>query len=94
MEIRLTQAQKAALKALFARNCLHCRESADGEIRVCGLKEYKERCEYSTWKTWTDCPTDCPHHLMRTKVTCTPDNCTLAEKFVKEIREVLKQDKA
>lgn len=91
MEIRLTKAQKNGLKALFVPYCRHVRQSYDGKTRICGLKELKERCEYSNWTTWADCPTDCPHHMMMTKVTCNPEQCALAENFVKEVRMVLNE---
>lgn len=87
--IKLTKAQKAALRAMFVSYCRHNRTSYDGKTIICGLKELKERCEYSNWTTWADCPTNCPHHLMMTKVTCTPDKCALAEHFISEIKTAL-----
>lgn len=89
--IRLTAAQKAALKAAFVPYCRHSRLNYDGDVKICGLKEHRERCEYSTWDTWADCPSDCPHHILRTKVSCTPENCTIANKFVDEVRAALMQ---
>ena len=88
-KIKLTKAQKNALQAAFVPYCRHSRQSYDGLTTVCHLKEFKERCEYSNWTTWADCPTDCPHHLLKTKVTCTPDKCAIAERFVQEIKECL-----
>ena len=84
--IRLTAAQKAALKAAFVPYCRHSRLNYDGDV-----KEHRERCEYSTWDTWADCPSDCPHHILRTKVSCTPDKCAIADKFVDEVRAALMQ---
>lgn len=89
--IRLTAAQKAALKAAFVPYCRHSRLNYDGDVKICGLKEHRERCEYSTWDTWADCPSDCPHHILRTKVSCTPDKCAIADKFVDEVRAALSQ---
>ena len=89
--IRLTAAQKAALKAVFVPYCRHSRLNYDGDVKICGLKEHRERCEYSTWDTWADCPSDCPHHILRTKVSCTPDKCAIADKFVDEVRAALAQ---
>lgn len=89
--IRLTAAQKAALKAAFVPYCRHSRLNYDGDVKICRLKEYRERCEYSTWVTFTDCPLDCPHHLLQTKVSCTPDKCAIADKFVDEVRAALMQ---
>lgn len=90
-QIKLTKAQKVALRAAFVLYCRHNRTSYDGKTIICGLKELKERCEYSNWTTWADCPTDCPHHLLKTKVTCTPDKCALAEHFVKSIKDCITQ---
>ena len=87
--IILSKPQKIALQQLFRTFCRHQRSSYDGKTVICGLKEIKERCEYSNWTTWSDCPTDCPHHLMKTKVTCTPDKCALADHFIKQIKECL-----
>ena len=85
-----TKAQKAALQLVFRTYCTHTKNSYDGKTVICTLKEFKERCEYSNWTTWADCPIDCPHHLMKTKVTCTPDKCAIANRFVTEVREALK----
>lgn len=90
-KIRLTAAQKAALKAAFVPYCPHLKTNCEADINTCRLKEYRERCEYSTWVTFTDCPLDCPHHLLQTKVSCTPENCTIANKFVDEVRAALMQ---
>lgn len=88
-QLRLSKAQKAALQAAFVPYCRHSRTNYDGDVTICGLKEHRERCEYSTWDTWADCPSDCPHHLLRTKVMCTPDKCAIADHFVREIKECL-----
>ena len=87
--LRLSKAQKAALQAAFVPYCRHSRTNYDGDVTICGLKEHRERCEYSTWDTWADCPSDCPHHILRTKVMCTPEKCAIADHFVKEIKECL-----
>ena len=87
--IIFSKAQKMALRVVFVSYCRHQRSSYDGKTVICGLKELKERCEYSNWTTWADCPTDCPHHLMKTKVTCPPDKCALADHFCKEVKECL-----
>lgn len=88
-KITLKKAQKTALQKVFVPYCRHARQSYDGLTTVCHLKEFKERCEYSNWTTWADCPTDCPHHLLKTKVTCTPDKCAIADKFVQEVKMAL-----
>lgn len=88
-QIKFSKAQKTALLSMFVPYCRHQRSSYDGKTVICGLKEMKERCEYSNWTTWADCPIDCPHHLMMTKVTCSPDKCALADHFVKQIKECL-----
>ena len=87
--IQFTKAQKTALQTMFVSYCRHVRQSYDGKTAICGLKELKERCEYSNWTTWADCPIDCPHHLMMTKVVCTPDKCALADHFVKGIKDCI-----
>jgi hypothetical protein len=88
-QIKLTKAQKTALLSAFVPYCRHSRLNYDGDVKICGLKELRERCEYSTWDTWADCPSDCPHHILRTKVMCTPEKCAIADRFVKEIKECL-----
>ena len=89
--IKLSNKQKQNLAEVYKIHCRHAIQSENGEFAVCWLKKTQERCEYSTWTTWADCPQDCPHHLFMTKIWCDPLKCSGAKAFTKTVEAILNE---